>query len=65
VLLALAPLAYATAIFATMGNFFAGHLMLLAGIAALIGGALHRDATEQLLGTFGAVGDGANTRSST
>jgi hypothetical protein len=46
VLLALAPLAYATAIFATMGNFFAGHLMLLAGIAALIGGALHRDATE-------------------
>ena len=40
VLLALAPLAFATAIFATMGNFFAGHLMLLAGAAALIGGAL-------------------------
>jgi hypothetical protein len=27
VLLALGPLAYATAIFATMGNFFAGHLI--------------------------------------
>ena len=40
VLLALAPLAFAAAIFATMGNFFAGHLMLLAGTAALMGGAL-------------------------
>ena len=30
-LLALAPLACATAIFATMGNFFAGYLMLVAG----------------------------------
>ncbi len=38
-LLALAPLACATAIFATMGNFFAGHVMLLAGTLALIGGA--------------------------
>jgi hypothetical protein len=46
VLLALAPLAFATAIFATMGNFFAGHLMLLAGTAALIGGALHRYAPQ-------------------
>jgi hypothetical protein len=46
VLLALAPLAFATAIFATMGNFFAGHLMLLAGTAALVGGALHRYAPQ-------------------
>ncbi len=38
-LLALAPLACATAIFATMGNFFAGHIMLLAGTLALMGGA--------------------------
>ncbi len=34
VLLALAPLAFAGVIFATMGNFFAGHLMLLAGVVA-------------------------------
>jgi hypothetical protein len=55
VLLALAPLAFATAIFATMGNFFAGHLMLLAGTAALIGGALHRYAPQYPIGSVGAV----------
>jgi hypothetical protein len=52
-LLALAPLAFATAIFATMGNFFAGHLMLLAGTAALIGGALHRYAAKHPVGSVG------------
>jgi hypothetical protein len=55
VLLALAPLAAATAIFATMGNFFAGYLMLLAGTAALIGGALHRNATQHAIGSAGAL----------
>jgi hypothetical protein len=55
VLLALAPLGFATAIFATMGNFFAGQLMLLAGTAALIGGALHRHSTQHAIGSVGAV----------
>jgi hypothetical protein len=55
VLLALAPLAFATAIFATMGNFFAGHLMLLAGTAALIGGALHHYSTQRSIVSVGAV----------
>jgi hypothetical protein len=54
-LLALAPLAFATAIFATMGNFFAGHLMLLAGTLALIGGALHHCSTQYPIGSVGAV----------
>jgi hypothetical protein len=44
VLLALAPVAFATALFSTMGNFVAGYLMLVAGAAALIGGALHHRA---------------------
>jgi hypothetical protein len=44
VVLALAPLAFAMALFATMGNFFPGYLMLAAGAAALIGGALHHRA---------------------
>lgn len=52
VLLALAPLAFASAIFATMGNFFAGHLMLLAGTAALIGGALHHHSTQRSSGAL-------------
>jgi hypothetical protein len=55
VLLALEPLGFATAIFATMGNFFAGQLMLLAGTAALIGGALHRHSTQHAIGSVGAV----------
>ena len=55
VLLALAPLAVATTIFATMGNFFAGYLMLLAGTAALIGGVLHRSVTQFALGSAGAL----------
>jgi hypothetical protein len=42
VVLALAPLTFAMALFATMGNFFPAYLMLAAGAAALIGGALHR-----------------------
>jgi hypothetical protein len=55
VLLALAPLAVATAIFATMGNFFAGHLMLLAGTAALIGGCLHPYSMQHSILSVGAV----------
>jgi len=55
VLLALAPLAFATAIYATMGNFFAGHLMLLAGTVALIGGALHQCSTQYPIVSVGAV----------
>jgi hypothetical protein len=39
-----------------MGNFFfAGHLMLLAGTAALVGAALHRNATQYPIGSVGAV----------
>jgi predicted membrane metal-binding protein len=41
-LLACAPLAVAVAVFATMGNFGPGYVMLVAGTAALIGGALRR-----------------------
>jgi hypothetical protein len=71
VLLALAPIAFATAIFATMGNFFAGHLMLLAGTAALIGGALHRNPAQYVIGAMvpsttlareGKTGVGADCR---
>jgi hypothetical protein len=40
-ILALAPLASAAMIYMTMGRFFAGHLLLLASVAALLGGALH------------------------
>ena len=57
VLLALAPLACAAAIFATMGNFFAGHLMLLAATAALFGGALHSNSTHYRIGSAGAIHD--------
>lgn len=48
VLLALAPLAIAVALFATMGNFFAGYLMLISGGAALIGGLLPRLRPQQI-----------------
>ena len=41
ILLALPPLAFAAALFATLGNFFPGYLMLLAGAAAFTGGLLH------------------------
>lgn len=41
-LLACAPLAAAVAVFATMGNFLPGYVMLVAGAAAFMGGALHR-----------------------
>jgi hypothetical protein len=44
-LLACAPLAVAVAVFATMGNFVPGYVMLVAGTAALIGGALIRRAS--------------------
>jgi len=40
-LLALAPLASAVLIYMTMGGFYAGHLLMLASAAALLGGALH------------------------
>ena len=62
VLLALAPLASAATIYATMGSFFAGHLMLLAGSAVLIGGALHRHPTFGPRGPLGGDGDAADTR---
>jgi uncharacterized membrane protein YdbT with pleckstrin-like domain len=42
VILGLGPVANALAIYATMGNFFAGYLMLLSGVLALLGGALPR-----------------------
>jgi hypothetical protein len=44
VVLALAPVAFAMALFATMGNFLPAYLMLVAGAAALLGGALHHRA---------------------
>jgi hypothetical protein len=40
VILGLGPVASAVVIYATLGNFFAGHLMLLSGALALVGGAL-------------------------
>lgn len=42
-ILALGPLASAVALYATMGNFFAAHLLLLAGALALVGGAVYTD----------------------
>jgi hypothetical protein len=41
-LLASGPIAFAAIIFATMGNFFAGYLMLTAGAAVLLGAGLHQ-----------------------
>lgn len=41
IILALPPLGFAAALFATMGNFFPGYLMLLAGAATLAGGVIH------------------------
>lgn len=51
VILALAPLGFAMALFATMGNFFPAYLMLVAGAAALIGGALHHRAPHGRAGS--------------
>jgi hypothetical protein len=49
IILALPPLGFAVALFATMGNFFPGYLMLLAGAATLAGGLMHlRPAPSQL-----------------
>ncbi len=42
-LLGLVPVASAVAIYSMMGNFFAGHILLLAGGAVLLGGALRQD----------------------
>ena len=42
-LLGLVPLACALCIYSTMGNFFAGHILLLSGSAVLLGGALQRE----------------------
>ena len=42
-LLALTPLACAAFIYTTVGSFFAGHLLSLAGAAALLGGILRPD----------------------
>ena len=41
-MLAVAPIGFAAIIFSTMGSFFAGYLMLLAGAAALLGAGLHQ-----------------------
>jgi hypothetical protein len=43
-LIAVGPIAVAIAIFVTMGNFYAGYLTMLAGLAALSGAVLHQDA---------------------
>jgi hypothetical protein len=45
--LALAPLACAVLIYATVGSFFAAHLLLFASAAALVGGTLHGEAPSQ------------------
>jgi hypothetical protein len=42
VLLGLVPLACALSIYSTMGNFFAGHILLFSSGAVLLGGALLR-----------------------
>ena len=42
-LLGLVPLASAVCIYSTMGNFFAGHILLLSGGAVLLGGALRQE----------------------
>ena len=39
-LMAASPIAVAVAIFCTMGNFYAGYLLLLSGTAALLGAVL-------------------------
>jgi len=44
VLIAVGPIAVAIAIFVTMGNFYAGYLTMLAGMAALSGAVLHQNA---------------------
>ena len=46
-LLALAPVAFAAALFSTMGNFFPAYLLLMAGAAALVGGTLHQRAPQR------------------
>ena len=43
VLLGLVPLASALSIYSTIGNFFAGHVLLLASGAALLAGALRQE----------------------
>jgi hypothetical protein len=43
VLLGLVPLACALSIYSTMGNFFAGHILLFSSGAVLLGGALLRE----------------------
>jgi hypothetical protein len=44
--LALTPVASAAALFSTMGNFFAGYLMLIAAASALLGATLRPADTE-------------------
>jgi len=48
-ILALVPLASAVVIYATMGAFFAGHIMLAAGAAALVGAAYKGSVTTKEL----------------
>jgi hypothetical protein len=48
-ILALVPLASAVVIYATMGAFFAGHVMLAAGAAALVGAAYKESVTTKEL----------------
>ena len=54
ILLALPPLTFAAALFATLGNFFPGYLMLLAGAAALAGGLLHGSPSRPRMATLAA-----------
>jgi hypothetical protein len=57
VILALGPVANALAIYWSLGNFFAGHLMLLSGALTLVGGALPRkEASTQALAQVSTPG---------
>jgi hypothetical protein len=49
VILALVPIVSAVVIYATMGAFFAGHVMLAAGAAALVGAAYKGSVTTKEL----------------
>jgi hypothetical protein len=48
-LIAVGPIAVAIAIFVTMGNFYAGYLTMLAGLAALSGAVLHQNAGVDII----------------
>src|SRR5271167_1568423 len=56
ILLALLPFASAGAIYATMGNFLPGHVLLAAGIAALAAGIFHFDGPGKTSALSAALG---------